>query len=157
MTIDGLEGALQQDAHIVEGKKVTCKKAKAKTGRIYPGGLTEDISDFDIHEGLSKVIAVKDISIPESKSYAFVRLQKKAMARDMIHAGKISIIDKISKVQSKAKPPSTSVDNSSVAKKSGQAHGCDQKSVVMEGKVTVVVECKTETATEDAEERLQTQ
>ena len=51
--LDGLEGALQQAAHIVKGKKVTCKKAEAKTGRIHLGGLFEDISDFDICEGLT--------------------------------------------------------------------------------------------------------
>ena len=55
------------------------------------------------------------------------------MARDMIHAGKISIKDKISKVQSKATPPSTSADSSSVAKNSGQAQGCNQKSSSHDG------------------------
>ena len=69
--LDGLEGALQKAAHIVKGKKVMCKKAEAKTGRIHLG-LTEDIciSDFDIREGegLSDDRAVLNIKRPEIQS-----------------------------------------------------------------------------------------
>ena len=37
--LDGLEAALQQNAHVVKGKKVTCKKAEARQGKIYVGKL----------------------------------------------------------------------------------------------------------------------
>merc|ERR1719348_2927574 len=35
----GIEGALAQTAHAVKGKKVTCKKAEARQGKIYVGKL----------------------------------------------------------------------------------------------------------------------
>ena len=57
-TVEGIEGALQQDAHVVkgwgggggvkppaltfsrvQGKKVTCKKAEARQGKVYVGKL----------------------------------------------------------------------------------------------------------------------
>ena len=37
--VGGIDSALQQQAHVVKGKKVTCKKAEARQGKIYVGKL----------------------------------------------------------------------------------------------------------------------
>ena len=37
--VTSLEAATGQEAHVVKGKEITCKKAEAKQGKIYVGGF----------------------------------------------------------------------------------------------------------------------
>ena len=53
---EGLNAASAQEAHVIKGKKVTCKKAEAKQGKIYVGKLpTEGVSVEDIQNYFAQV------------------------------------------------------------------------------------------------------
>ena len=54
---EGLNAASAQEAHVIKGKKVTCKKAEAKQGKIYVGKLpTEGVSVEDIQNYFAQVL-----------------------------------------------------------------------------------------------------
>ena len=132
--LEGLEGALEQADHVVKGKKVTCKKAEPKNGRIHLGGLTSAISDHDIREALTNHGTVKDIFRPQDRTYALVRMEQETIALQLIHAGKIDIknqVFSVNKVQpldkTKAKPPSDKKKSSSVADMKNTSSVADMK------------------------------
>jgi len=59
----GIEAALAQTAHVVKGKKVTCKKAEARQGKVYVGKLPpgEALSKEDLQAHFEQFGSVVEV------------------------------------------------------------------------------------------------
>merc|ERR1711997_449837 len=77
----GIDAALKQTAHVVKGKKVTCKKAEARQGKIYVGKLPagEALSKEDLQAHFEQFGSVVEVVRPvdkmknnEPKTFAFI-------------------------------------------------------------------------------------
>jgi len=96
---DGLTAASAQEAHVIKGKKVTCKKAEAKQGKIYLGKLpTEGISVEDIQTHFAQFGPVAEVVRPidkskndEPKNFCFVTFDREETAKQMVKEGSATI------------------------------------------------------------------
>jgi RNA recognition motif-containing protein len=65
----GMAAASAQEAHVIKGKKVTCKKAEAKQGKIYVDILpSENITVEDIQTHFAQFGPVVEVVRPIDKS-----------------------------------------------------------------------------------------
>jgi len=98
-TVDGLEAANSQDSHAVKGKKVACKKAEAKQGKIFVGKLpTEGLTDDDIKDHFSQFGAVAEVVRPKDKTnndapknFCFITFEREDPAKQLIKDGTSTI------------------------------------------------------------------
>ena len=75
-----------------QGKKVTCKKAEAKQGKVYVGKLpAEGITDEDIQNHFAQFGAVAEVVRPidkmknnEPKNFCFVTFEKEETAKQLV-------------------------------------------------------------------------
>jgi len=95
-TVEGIEAALQQEAHVVKGKKVTCKKAEARQGKIYVGKLPpgEAMSNDDIKAHFEQFGEVVEVVRPvdkqknnEPKTFCFITFAKEDAAKQLVKQG----------------------------------------------------------------------
>merc|ERR1719210_2223789 len=95
-TVEGIEAAQQQDAHVVKGKKVTCKKAEARQGKIYVGKLPpgEAMSKEELQEHFSQYGEVVEVVRPvdkmknnEPKTFAFITFAREDTAKQLVKQG----------------------------------------------------------------------
>lgn len=96
---EGLNAASAQEAHVIKGKKVTCKKAEAKQGKIYVGKLpTEGVSVEDIQNYFAQYGPVAEVVRPidkskndEPKNFCFVTFDREETAKQMVKEGTATI------------------------------------------------------------------
>jgi len=97
-----LDGAMANNAHVVKGKKVTCKKAEAKQGKIFVGKLPtgETLSKEDIQAHFSQYGEVVEVTRPvdkaknnEPKGFGFVTFAREHVAKDLVKQGETTIGD----------------------------------------------------------------
>merc|ERR1719436_987650 len=90
---EGLGSASEQEAHVIKGKKVTCKKAEAKQGKIYVGKLPngDGITEDDIKNHFSQYGPVAEVVRPidkskndEPKNFCFVTFEREETAKQMV-------------------------------------------------------------------------
>merc|ERR1719251_743868 len=95
-TVEGIEAALQQVAHVVKGKKVTCKKAEARQGKVYVGKLPpgEAMSKEELQEHFSQYGEVVEVVRPvdkmknnEPKTFAFITFAREDTAKQLVKQG----------------------------------------------------------------------
>jgi len=100
--VSGLEAAVANTAHVVKGKKVTCKKAEAKEGKIYIGKLPpgEALSKEDIQAHFAQYGEVKEVTRPvdkmkdnEPKTFAFITFVREDTAKQLVKQGEATIGD----------------------------------------------------------------
>jgi len=98
--VAGLEAALANNAHAVKGKKVTCKKAEAKQGKIYVGKLPpgEALTKEDIQVHFSQFGEVVEVTRPvdktkdnEPKTFAFITFSREDTAKQLVKQGETNI------------------------------------------------------------------
>jgi len=97
--VEGLTAATGQEAHVVKGKKITCKKAEAKQGKIYLGNLPpEGISNEDIETHFATFGSVAEVVRPvdksknnEPKNFAFVTFDREETAKQLVKEGSTTI------------------------------------------------------------------
>jgi len=96
----GIEAALQQTAHIVKGKKVTCKKAEARQGKIYVGKLPagDALSKEDLQAHFEQFGSVVEVVRPvdkmknnEPKTFAFITFAREDAAKQLVKQGQTTI------------------------------------------------------------------
>eukprot|EP00088_Acartia_fossae_P024650 TRINITY_DN2555_c0_g1_i1.p1 TRINITY_DN2555_c0_g1~~TRINITY_DN2555_c0_g1_i1.p1 ORF type:complete len:243 (-),score=79.01 TRINITY_DN2555_c0_g1_i1:106-834(-) len=95
----GLNAASADESHVVKGKKVTCKKAEAKQGKIYVGKLpSEGLSNEDIQAHFATFGAVAEVVRPVDKAnndtprnFAFVTFEKEEIAKQLVKEGTTNI------------------------------------------------------------------
>lgn len=99
-TIEGIEGALGQTAHVVKGKKVTCKKAEARQGKIYVGKLPpgDALSKDDLQAHFEQFGSVVEVVRPvdkmknnEPKTFAFITFAREDAAKQLVKQGQTTI------------------------------------------------------------------
>lgn len=94
-----LNAASAQEAHVIKGKKVTCKKAEAKPGKIYLGRLpSSGLTTEDIQNHFSQFGTVTEVVRPvdktkndEPKNFAFITFEKEEVARQLVKEGTTTI------------------------------------------------------------------
>jgi len=95
----GIEAATGQEAHVVKGKKITCKKAEAKQGKIYLGNLpTEGVSNEEIEAHFVTFGPVAEVVRPvdksknnEPKNFAFITFEREETAKQLVKEGQTTI------------------------------------------------------------------
>jgi len=58
-TVEGLNKSLEQAEHVINNKKVDPKKAKARHGKIFVGGLDIEVTEEEIKEYFGQFGAVR--------------------------------------------------------------------------------------------------
>jgi len=100
--VAGLEAAVANTAHVVKGKKVTCKKAEAKQGKIYIGKLPpgDALSKEDIQAHFTQYGEVVEVTRPvdknkdsEPKTFAFITFAREDTAKQLVKQGETTIGD----------------------------------------------------------------
>eukprot|EP00088_Acartia_fossae_P019236 TRINITY_DN21206_c0_g1_i1.p1 TRINITY_DN21206_c0_g1~~TRINITY_DN21206_c0_g1_i1.p1 ORF type:complete len:245 (-),score=117.36 TRINITY_DN21206_c0_g1_i1:617-1351(-) len=98
--VSALDAAMANNAHVVKGKKVTCKKAEAKQGKIFVGKLPvgDALSKEDIQAHFSQYGEVVEVTRPidknknnEAKSFGFVTFAREQVAKDLVKQGETTI------------------------------------------------------------------
>merc|ERR1719297_99557 len=95
----GIDAATSQEAHVVKGKKITCKKAEAKQGKIYLGNLpTEGITNEEIEAHFVAFGPVAEVVRPvdksknnEPKNFAFITFEREETAKQLVKEGTATI------------------------------------------------------------------
>lgn len=86
--------------HIINNKKVDPKKAKARTGKIFVGGLIPEISDEEIKAYFSQYGNIVEMEMPfdkqknQRKAFCFVTFDSEAVVNDLLKTPKQTISGK---------------------------------------------------------------
>jgi len=97
--ISGLVAASAQEAHVIKGKRATCKKAEVRQGKIYVGKLpAEGLSNQDLTDHFNQFGSVVEVIRPVDKSkedapknFCFVTFDKEEPAKQLVIKGFSSI------------------------------------------------------------------
>ena len=85
--------------HAINSKKVDVKRARAKPGKIFVGGLTPELTDEQIKEHFSKFGIVTDCEMPfdksknQRKNFCFVTFEREETMKEVLKSTKQSIGD----------------------------------------------------------------
>lgn len=83
--------------HVINGKKVDPKKAKARHGKIFVGGLKPDLSDDDIKNYFGKFGNIVEVELPfdkqknQRKGFCFITFEQEAVVTDLLKTPKQNI------------------------------------------------------------------
>jgi len=94
-----LDACVAVEAHVIKGKKVACKKAEARQGKIYVGKIpdegvtTEEIQAYFAEHGtVSEVARPVDKNNGDApKNFAFVTFEKEEVAKALVKEGTATI------------------------------------------------------------------
>jgi len=105
-----LDKVIAAGEHVINGKKVDPKKAKSRHGKIFVGGLTQEISDDDIKTYFSQFGNVVDVEMPidktknQRKGFCFITFDNEQIVHELLKTPKQTISGKEVDVK-KAQPP----------------------------------------------------
>ncbi|XP_067010817.2 RNA-binding protein squid [Anabrus simplex] len=94
---DNVNQILSAGNHVINGKKVDCKKAKARIGKVFVGGLSPEISDADIRSYFSQFGTIVEIEAPfdkvknRRKGFCFISFESENVANDLLKRPKQTI------------------------------------------------------------------
>ncbi|XP_011212894.1 PREDICTED: RNA-binding protein squid isoform X1 [Bactrocera latifrons] len=86
--------------HIINNKKVDPKKAKARHGKIFVGGLTNEISDDEIKTYFSQFGNIVDVELPfdkqksQRKGFCFITFDSEQVVNELLKTPKQKISGK---------------------------------------------------------------
>jgi len=97
--VSGLIAASAQEAHVIKGKRATCKKAESRQGKIYVGKLpVGEISNQDLSDHFSQFGSVVEVIRPVDKlrddapkNFCFITFDKEEPARQLVFKGTTSL------------------------------------------------------------------
>jgi len=98
-TTDTLEKVLNKGEHVIQGRKVDPKKAKARSAKIFVGGLKSEMTDDDIKNHFSAMGTVTEVEMPmdrvknQRKGFCFITFEQESVVNDLIRVGKTTIKD----------------------------------------------------------------
>lgn len=94
----GVIAATQDPAHVVKGKKVTCKKAEARPGKIFLGKVPDEVSEDDIKEHFASYGTVTELVRPidktnndKPKNFCFLTFDREEVAKKLVKEGECTI------------------------------------------------------------------
>ncbi|XP_062540172.1 RNA-binding protein squid-like [Armigeres subalbatus] len=91
---DSLDKLLASEDHTINGKKVDAKKAKAKQGKIFVGGLSPETSDEEVKSFFDQFGTVVEVEIPfdktrnQRKGFCFITYDSEAVVRELLKTPK---------------------------------------------------------------------
>ncbi|XP_014225732.1 RNA-binding protein squid isoform X2 [Trichogramma pretiosum] len=94
---ESLDKAMAHGDHIINGKKVDPKKAKARHGKIFVGGLSTELSDEDIKSFFGNFGTIIEMEMPfdktknQRKNFCFITFESEAVANELLKNSKQSI------------------------------------------------------------------
>lgn len=83
--------------HAINSKKVDVKKARAKPGKIFVGGLKPEMTDEQIRETFEKYGTIIEFEMPfdkvkkQRKGFGFITFEKEDTMKELLKHGKVSI------------------------------------------------------------------
>merc|ERR1719154_902516 len=83
--------------HTINGKKVDPKKAKARHGKIFVGGLKPELSDDDIKNFFSTYGKIIEVQMPfdkqknQRKAFCFITFEQEAVVAELLKTPKLPI------------------------------------------------------------------
>jgi len=86
--------------HVINNKKVDPKKAKARHGKIFVGGLTNELSDEDIKNYFNQFGTIVDVEMPfdktknQRKGFCFITFESEQVVNELLKTPKQTINDK---------------------------------------------------------------
>jgi len=95
--VSSVDAVVNHGDHIIDGRKVDPKKAKARTGKIFVGGLKPEITNEDIQEYFSEFGTIVETQMPmdksknERKGFCFITFEEEAVAKKLIAQPKQTI------------------------------------------------------------------
>jgi len=98
-TTETLEKVLNKGEHVIQGRKVDPKKAKARQAKIFVGGLKSEMTDDDIKNHFSAMGTVTEVEMPmdrvknQRKGFCFITFEQESVVNDLIRVGKTKIKD----------------------------------------------------------------
>ncbi|XP_065351426.1 RNA-binding protein squid-like isoform X2 [Cloeon dipterum] len=96
-TAEGLEKALNAGDHVINSKKVDPKKAKARHGKIFVGGLPTDLSDDEIKAFFSNFGVIMEVEMPfdkvknQRKGFCFITFESDQVVQELLKTPKQTI------------------------------------------------------------------
>ncbi|KAF4524928.1 hypothetical protein B566_EDAN013890 [Ephemera danica] len=101
------------DDHVINNKKVDPKKAQARHGKIFVGGLIPELSDDDIKNFFAQFGSIVEVEMPfdkpnnRRKGFCFVTFESQQVAQEVLKTPKLTINGKevdVKKVTPKPQP-----------------------------------------------------
>ncbi|KRT80568.1 RNA binding protein [Oryctes borbonicus] len=86
--------------HVINNKKVDPKKAKARHGKIFVGGLSNDLTDEDIKSYFNQFGTIIDVEMPfdktknQRKGFCFITFESEQVVNELLKTPKQTIKDK---------------------------------------------------------------
>ncbi|XP_058057231.1 RNA-binding protein squid-like [Anopheles bellator] len=97
---DAIEKVISAGDHIINNKKVDPKKAKARYGKIFVGGLTTDISDEEIKTFFGQFGNIVEVEMPfdkhknQRKGFCFITYDSEKVVNEVLKTPKQTICGK---------------------------------------------------------------
>lgn len=94
---DAIEKVLAASEHIINNKKIDPKKAKARHGKIFVGGLSTELSDDDIKNYFSQYGTIVEVEMPydktknQRKGFCFITFDSEQVVSELLKTPKQSI------------------------------------------------------------------
>jgi len=91
-TTQGLDAAMAEKTHTINGKKVEPRRAKLQTSKVFVGGLKESLTDEDIKTHFSQFGTITDAEIPfdkqnnKRKGFCFVIFEGADTAKKVVES-----------------------------------------------------------------------
>jgi squid-like protein len=92
-----LDAVLEAGEHAINSKKVDVKKAKAKPGKMFLGGLKPELSDDEIRTHFEQFGTIIEFEMPfdktkdQRKGFGFITYEREETMKDLIKKGKVTI------------------------------------------------------------------
>lgn len=97
---DSIDKVVAAGDHIINNKKVDPKKAKARTGKIFVGGLIPEISDDEIKAYFAQFGNIVEMEMPfdkqknQRKAFCFITFDSEAVVNELLKTPKQTISGK---------------------------------------------------------------
>ncbi|CAH1154978.1 unnamed protein product [Phaedon cochleariae] len=97
---DAIDQVAAAGDHVLNGKKVDPKKAKARQGKIFVGGLTAELTDDDIKSYFAQFGSIAEVEMPfdktknQRKAFCFITFDSEAVVNELLKSPKQTIKDK---------------------------------------------------------------
>ncbi|XP_049820108.1 RNA-binding protein squid isoform X2 [Aethina tumida] len=97
---EAIDKVVAAGEHSINNKKVDPKKAKARHGKIFVGGLTADLTDEDIKDYFGKHGTIIEVEMPfdktknQRKGFCFITFESEQVVNELLKKPKQTIKDK---------------------------------------------------------------
>ncbi|KAJ8950476.1 hypothetical protein NQ314_007863 [Rhamnusium bicolor] len=97
---ESIDKVVAAGEHVINNKKVDPKKAKARHGKIFVGGLTTELTDDDIKNYFGQYGTIIEVEMPfdktknQRKGFCFITFESEQVVNELLKTPKQTIKDK---------------------------------------------------------------